>query len=117
MEKMTKREFLQAVIAIEGIDAELAEFAEAEIVKMDETNAKRKEKVSEKRAENIEFAKRIVDEFLGDEPKTATEIGEHFEISTQKASALMRVPEIQDSIVKADIKVKGKGTVKGYTKA
>ena len=113
---MTKREFLNAVIALNA-DAEITSFAEAEIIKMDASNSKRKEKVSEKHVANAELATKIVAEFLGDEPKTATEIGEAFDISTQKASALMRMPEVADLIVKTDVKVKGKGTVKGYTKA
>ena len=117
MEKMTKREFLTAIVAIEGIDAELTAFAEAEIEKMDAANAKRKSKNSEKHVENAALAQKIVAEFLGEEPKTATEIAAAYEISTQKASALMRMPEIAESIVKTDVKVKGKGSVKGYTKA
>ena len=112
-----KREFLNAIIAIEGIDAELAAFAEAEIEKMDAANAKRKSKNSEKHVENAALAQKIVAEFLGAEPKTATEIAEAYTISTQKASALMRMDEVADSIVKTEIKVKGKGKVKGYTKA
>lgn len=113
---MTKREFLNAVIALNA-NAELTSFAEAEIIKMDSSNAKRKEKTNEKRAGNIELATKIVAEFLGEEPKTASDIAEAYGISTQKASALMRTPEIAESITKIDVKVKGKGTVKGYAKA
>lgn len=116
MTAMTKREFLNAVIALNA-DAEITAFAEAEIIKMDDTNAKRKAKVSEKHVANAELAQKIVAEFLGDEPKTATEIAEAYALSTQKASALMRMPEIAELITKTDVKVKGKGTVKGYTKA
>ena len=116
MATMTKREFLNAVIALNA-DADITSFAEAEIVKMDESNKKRKEKTSEKHIANVELAQKIVSEFLGDEPKTATEIAEAYEISTQKASALMRVPEIADSITKTEVKVKGKGKVFGYAKA
>ena len=116
MTEMTKREFLNAVIALNA-DAELTLFAEKEITKMDEANAKRKSKNSEKHVANAELAVKIVDEFLGEEPKTATEIANAYDISTQKASALMRMPEVADSIVKTDIKIKGKGKVKGYAKA
>lgn len=113
---MTKREFLNAVIALNA-DAEITAFAEAEVIKLDESNAKRKAKVSEKHIANAKLAETIVAEFLGDEPKTATEIAEAYGISTQKASALMRMPEIEGTIAKTDVKVKGKGKVKGYTKA
>lgn len=117
---MTKREFLNAIVSIESIgeiNAEVLAYAEAEITKMDTANANRRNKMSAKQQENLDLALKIVEEFLGDKPKTATEIGEAYSISTQKASALMRMGQVVDMIEKVDVKVKGKGTVKGYKKA
>ena len=44
---MTNREFFTAVAALENIDPALVEHAQTALVKMDETNAKRKEKAKE----------------------------------------------------------------------
>ena len=44
---MTNREFFTAVAALENIDPALVEHAQNALVKMDETNAKRKEKAKE----------------------------------------------------------------------
>ena len=112
MTEMTKREFFVAVIdAVE--DAELKLFAEKEIAKMDERNAKRKASPSKKALENEPIKNAIVG-VLGNEPMTASEVAEKVEISTQKASALLR--QI-DGLTVTEIKVKGKGKVKGYALA
>jgi hypothetical protein len=112
MTEMTKREFFVAVIdAVE--DAELKLFAEKEIAKMDERNAKRKASPSKKALENEPIKNAIVG-VLGSEPMTASEVAEKVEISTQKASALLR--QI-DGLTVTEIKVKGKGKVKGYALA
>ena len=109
---MTKREFLNAVIA-ETANADLAEFAVTELEKLDARNAKRAEKPSKKSVENapiIEAIKAV----LTDEPQTASTIAARVEISVQKASALLR--QI-DGLTITDVKVKGKGTQKGYALA
>lgn len=120
MEKMTKREFLTAIVGLgaEGkIESELSAFAEEEIVKMDEALAKRKEKVSAKAAENAPLMDKIYDDFLKeDEPMTATVIGELMEVSTQKASALLRKMVEAGRASVEDVKIPKKGTQKGYLK-
>ncbi len=110
MEKMTKREFFEAVMAVEGIDAELKLFAEQEIAKMDERNAKRKGAPSKKSIENEPIKKEIV-KVLTETPQSAGEIAEKIGISVQKCSALLRQIE---GLKVSEIKVKGKGKVKGY---
>lgn len=110
MEKMTKREFFEAVMAVEGIDAELKLFAEQEIAKMDERNAKRKGAPSKKSIENEPIKAKIV-EVLTETPQSASEIAEKVGISVQKCSALLRQIE---GLKVSEIKVKGKGKVKGY---
>ena len=110
MTEMTRREFFTAVMECEGIDAELKLFAENEIAKMNDRNAKRKANPSKKSVEN-EPIKEAIKATLTDEPKTASEIAKAVEISVQKASALLR--QI-DGLTVPEIKAKGRGKVKGY---
>lgn len=120
MEKMTKREFLEAIVGLgaEGkIESELGAFAEEEIVKMDEALAKRREKTSAKAAENAPLMDKIYEDILKeDEPITATTVGELMEISTQKASALLRKMVDEGRATSEDVKIPKKGTQKGYKK-
>lgn len=109
---MTKREFLNAVIA--NVDViEIADFAKAEIEKMDARNAKRSHTPSKTAIAN-EPIKAKIKEVLTHEPQSAGEVAEKVEISVQKASALLR--QI-DGLAVSEIKVKGKGKVKGYALA
>lgn len=110
MTKMTKREFFEAVMALENVDAELVLFAEQEIEKMNERNAKRKNTPSKTAIAN-EPIKAHIAEVLTDTPQSASEIAEKVGISTQKCSALLRQIE---GLTVTEIKVKGKGKVKGY---
>ena len=121
------REFLTAVIAIDDVDAGIANFAEAEIAKIDKANAKRKEKAAEKRAANSEFVDMLVG-MLDGNAQTATDLKAKFEaagvaeidgkaLTVQKVSALARAAVAAEKAVVADVKVAGKGTQKGYTVA
>ena len=85
---MTKREFLNAVIALN--DEVTTEFAKAEIEKMDARNASRKDKPSKKSVENEPIKARIA-EVLTDTPQTASEIASKVKVpkkGTQKAYSL-----------------------------
>ena len=106
---MTKREFLEMVIAQVEVE-EMVEYAKSEIEKMDARNAKRAGEKSKKAKEN-EPIKAQIKSILTDEPHTASEIANTVGISTQKASALLR--QI-DGLTVTEVKVKGKGKVKGY---
>ena len=112
---MTKREFLMEVAKIEN--EELAEFAQAELKKLDDANEKRKEKTSKKAEENQPLVDKIVAEILSTEPKTASDVAAVLVVNVQKASSLCRAAVAQGKAVQSEIKVKGKGTVKAYTKA
>lgn len=105
---MTKREFLNAVIALN--DEVTTEFAKAEIEKMDARNANRKDKPSKKSVENEPIKAKIA-EVLTDTPQTASEIASKVEISVQKASALLRQMECKVT----EVKVPKKGTQKAYS--
>lgn len=114
-EKMTKRDFLKAVMNGE-INDEIKAFAEEEIEKLDTANAKRREKTSKKKEENKPLLDQIYNEVLGEEPKTASEVAEVIETSVQKASSLLRTL-VEDGKAEAqEIKVPKKGKCKGYTK-
>ena len=109
---MTKREMFEAIVN-GNINEEIVEMAKAEIVKMDERNAKRKNSPSKTAIANEPIKAEIV-KVLSGEPIPASEIAEKVGISTQKASALLR--QI-DGLNVTEIKVKGKGKVKGYALA
>ena len=112
---MTKREFMEA-IAAGTIGEETMQFAVDELKKMDEAAEKRKEKAAEKKAELEPIMDKIYNDILSDEPVTATVIGERLEISTQKASAIMRKMVEAGRVNKTDVKIQ-KRVVKGYTRA
>ena len=114
-EKMTKRDFLKAVMNGE-INDEIKAFAEEEIEKLDAANAKRREKTSKKREENKPLLDQIYNEILGEEPKTASEVAEVIETSVQKASSLLRTLVEEGKAEAQEIKVPKKGKCKGYTK-
>ena len=110
---MTKREFMEMVIA-ETTNEDVKVFAENEIVKMDKANANRSAKRAERRAEN-EPVKNAIVECLSSELTLASEIADKVNISTQKASALLRQLVEEGRAKVEDVKIKGKGTKKGYT--
>lgn len=109
---MTRREMFEAIVN-GNITEEVVAMAQNEIVKMDERNAKRKNTPSKTALAN-EPIKAQIKSILTDEPHTASEIANTVGISTQKASALLR--QI-DGLTVTEVKVKGKGKVKGYALA
>ena len=112
---MTKREFLNAVIA--NVDVvEIADFAKAEIEKMDARNAKRSHTPSKTAIANEPIKKAIVEWLKGqDTPTVASAVAGELEISTQKASALCRQLVADGELNVTEVKVKGKGKQKGYS--
>ena len=106
---MTNREFFNAVIANEITDEVIAHATES-LTKLDVRNAKRAERQTKTQIANEPIIKAIAD-LLTSEPMRASEIAEACGISTQKASALVKKVE---GVSVTDVKVKGKGTQKGY---
>ena len=113
---MTRRDFFKAISANETLDSELRAFATAAIEKMDETNAKRAAKPSKAAVENAPLVEQIVG-LLDEEPKTASDLAEPMGVKPQKASALLRRAVKEGKAHSLDVKVKGKGTQKGYVRA
>lgn len=107
---MTLRDMFTEIVNGNLTDEVVAKATE-EIAKLDARNAKRRETVSKKALENAPIIEAIKG-VLTEEPQTATEIAEKVEISTQKASALLKQIE---GLTVSDVKVKGKGTRKAYS--
>lgn len=107
---MTKREFLEIVMELGHPEAAI--FAAKELDKMNKALVKRRSKTQLANAPIIE---KIVSEILEEEEfKTASEVSEILEISVQKASAVLRQAVREGKVEVEDVKVKGKGTQKGY---
>lgn len=117
---MTKREFLNEVIAvIDGtseVDVlELKEFAKAEIVKLDERNANRSAKPTKAQIENKSIKEKILEVLSTGEKMVASTIAEKVEISTQKASALCRQLVESNKLKVEEVKIPRKGKQKAYS--
>ena len=107
--KMTNREFFEQVIATvenEEMQTKAKELIEA----LDRRNAKRAERPSKTAIANEPIIKAI-SEVLTHEPMLASVIAEKVGITVQKASSLAKKVE---NVQVTDVKVKGKGTQKGY---
>ena len=115
MANMTEREFLNKVLAIEGIDKELSDYASEGIAKLDARNDKRKNTQTKTQKENEGIMTSIVDLLANEGAKVASSIGASLGISTQKASALCKLLVNEGKVTVADVKVKNKGTVKQYS--
>lgn len=116
---MTKREFLNEVIAvIDGTSEvnvlELKEFAKAEIVKLDERNANRSAKPTKAQIENKSIKEKILEVLSTGERMVASAIAEKVEISTQKASALCRQLVESGKLSVEEVKIPKKGKQKAY---
>lgn len=116
---MTKREFLNEVIAvIDGTSEvnvlELKEFAKAEIVKLDERNANRSSKPTKTQIENEPIKEKILEVLSTGERMVASAIAEKVEISTQKASALCRQLVESKKLKVEDVNIPKKGKLKAY---
>lgn len=116
---MTKREFLNEVIAvIDGTSEvnviELKEFAKAEIAKLDERNASRSSKPTKAQIENEPIKEKILEILSTGERMVASAIAEKVEISTQKASALCRQLVESGKLSVEEVKIPKKGKQKAY---
>ena len=117
---MTKREFLNEVIAvIDGTSEvnvlELKEFAKAEIVKLDERNASSSSKPTKAQIENEPIKEKILEVLSTGERMVASAIAERVEISTQKASALCRQLVESNKLKVEEVKIPKKGKQKAYS--
>ena len=113
---MTNREFFEKVEKGE-ITEEVKKHATEAIAKLDKRNADRKEKPSKTALANEPIKASILEYLVGKSEVVASAIGEALGISTSKASALCSQLVAEDKVVASEVKIKGKGKVKGYTLA
>lgn len=117
MAYMTMKAFLTAVLNTEGISADVANFAKAEIAKIDEKNAKRRTKPTATQKANEDTILEIVGGMSATDVLTAGSLATAKGISTQKASALLQKGVKSGFLTACEVKVKGKGKVMGYSLA
>lgn len=110
---MTNREFYVAITEA-NLSEEITAHAVSLLEKLDASNAKRAEKVTEKKAENLARMADVV-ALLTNEPQTASDLHDAIGESVQKTSYLLRLAVAEGKAAVTDIKVKGKSTQKGYT--
>ncbi len=115
---MTKREFYQTIANGKDYPAEMVEFAAAELEKMDNSAAARAAKPSKARIENEGILNHLLElNFVGAEPRTASDVAEVLEVKSQKATAVLKLGVDLGHFTVTDVKIPKRGTVKAYTLA
>lgn len=114
MAKYTVREFLLNII-----DGKITEddtiMAKVMLEKLDERNEKRKNTPTKTQKENAPIKEQILSYVVEHPGTSAAIVGTAMNITTQKASALLRQLVADGTLTVTDTKVKGKGVVKSYT--
>ena len=116
---MTQRTFLEMVVNA-NISDEMTAYAMERIKHLDDVNEHRKAKGSKTQRANAEVKKAILSSLEENTVYTASQVAEmgiEGITSTQKASALLRQMTETGELTVTDIKIKGKGKVKGYSLA
>lgn len=112
---MTNREFFVAVSKCENVPADLREFAENSIAKLDAKLSSRAAKDAEKRAaENAPLIAKIREILTGGGMTTA-DIAAALEVHTSKASPLLRKMVESGELTMEEVKIPKKGKVKKYS--
>ena len=111
--KATMRDFLNAVVKRE-IDDEVVAFAQSQLDKLDERNAKRAATPSKTAVANAPIKEAIL-EVLRRHNATAADIAALVSVTTQKASALCVQMVKEGVLVAEEVKVPKKGKVKMYS--
>ena len=116
---MTNREFFVAISKCADLSTDLREHAQAQVDKMDASNAKNRGKESKTYKANLPLMAEVL-ELLADKPMLTSEVSiamstEERPTSTSKASALLRTLEGEGKVTSVKVKVKGKGEQTQYT--
>ena len=111
---MTTREMMEMIINGNEITEEMQTKAHEIIEGLDRRNAKRANTPSKKAKENEPIKANIANFLEGKDFTIASVIAEGLELTTQKVSALCRQMVADGTLTVTDVKVKGKGSQKGY---
>ena len=116
---MTNREFFVAIASNTNLTADLREYAQTQVDKMDAANAKNRGTESKAYKANLPLMAEVL-ELLAEKPMLTTEVAiamstEERPISTSKASALLRTLDGEGKVTSLNVKVKGKGEKTQYT--
>lgn len=110
---MTTRELLNTVINA-NLSDEVTEKAQALLLQLDKRNEKRASTPSKTAIANAPLKQSIV-KLISEKNMTAPEVGVALEVSTQKASALLRQLCEDGVLTSEEIKVPKKGKMKSYS--
>ena len=116
---MTNREFFVAIASNTNLTDDLRDHAQAQVDKMDASNAKNRGKESKTYKANLPLMAEVL-ELLTEKSMLTSEVAvamstEERPISTSKASALLRTLEGEGKVTSVKVKVKGKGEQTQYT--
>ena len=115
---MTNREFFVSIASNTNLTADLRDHAQAQLDKMDASNAKSRGTESKTYKANIPLFAEVLT-LLAEKPMLTAEVAnamtsEERPISTSKASGLLRTLEKEGKVTSAKVKVKGKGEQTQY---
>ena len=115
---MTNREFFVAIASNTNLTDDLRDHAQAQVDKMDASNAKNRGKESKTYKANLPLMAEVL-ALLAEKPMLTSEVAlamstEERPISTSKASGLLRTLENEGKVTSAKVKVKGKGEQTQY---
>ena len=110
---MTNREFFVAIASNTNLTADLRDHAQAQIDKMDSSNAKSRGTESKTYKANVPLFAEVL-ALLADKPMLTTEVAlamttDERPISNSKASGLLKTLEKEQRVTQTKVKVKGKG--------
>lgn len=112
---MTNRELYTAIVNA-NLSDEITEKAQSLLAQLDARNEKRASTPSKTALANEPIKAAIIGLYTEEvKTLTASEVGTHLEISTQKASALLRQMVESGMLTVEEVKVPKKGKVKAYS--
>lgn len=109
---MTDREFY-SIVAASNLSEEVTAKANELTAKMDARNAKRRATPTKTQVENAPIIEALAAALTAD-PQLTTTLAATVGASTSKAGALLRQMMATHGVTQVDVKVKGKGTQKGW---